>query len=350
MKAGVEEEGIPTARRSGDIRRHVEHWREGNFGQDPLTLMKKKLITLVVACYNEQDNILSMHERIKKVFTKLPLYDYEIIYVDNASVDNSENILTKLAKKDKKVKVILMSRNFGTPQPSFIAGLEHATGDAAVLLHGDIQDPPEVIPKFIQKWQEGYDVVYGVIKHRKGYNFIWNFFYRFFYYLLHKLAYINIPLDSSDFSLMDRNVLAEFLKIEEHEFYIRCLRAYVGFKQIGVTYERQPRTGGTSSQNFISSAGWAKSIIINFSFKPINWITQIAFIILCSSFLLFIVEFISISLFKKSLSGISITVILMLFLGSIQLFSLGIVAEYIGKIYLEVKKRPRYIIRKILNE
>lgn len=311
--------------------------------------MKKKLISIIIACYNEQGNILPIYKRIKFALAQVPHYAYEMIYVDNASLDHSEEIFENLAKKDKRVKIIFMTRNFGTPQPSFLAGMEKARGEAVVLLHGDIQDPPEVIPQFIKKWQDKYDVVYGVIKYRKGYNFLWNFFYKFFYYLLHRLAYISIPLNSSDFSLIDRKVVRELMAIDEQEYYIRCLRAYVGFRQIGIPYEREARARGRSSQNFVSSIGWAKSIIINFSFRPINWITQIAFIIVLCSFFMLMVEIISIALFKKSLSGVSITIILMFFLGAIQLFSIGIVAEYIGKIYLEIKGRPRFIIRKTLN-
>lgn len=308
----------------------------------------EKTISIIVSCYNEQDNILPMYNRIVNVFKNLN-YGYEIIYVDNDSQDKSESLFQKLAKKDKRVKVIFMSRNFGTPQPSFLAGMEKAKGEAIILLHGDIQDPPEIIPQFIKKWVSGYDVVFGVIKYRKGYGTLWNFFYKFFYYLLHKLAYINIPLNSSDFSLMDKKVIKELLKIDEHEYYIRCLRAFVGFRQIGVEYQREARKHGQSSQNFVSSMGWAKSIILNFSFKPINWITQIAFIIIFCSFLMLVAEFISITFFKRSLSGVSVTIMLMFFLGAVQLFSIGIVAEYIGKIYLEVKRRPRYIVKKKIN-
>lgn len=311
--------------------------------------MKQCLISIIIPCYNEQDNILLIYRRIKKVFSPINEHDYEIIYIDNASVDNSEKIFTDLAKKDKKVKIIMMSRNFGSPQPSFLAGLVHAKGTAAILLHGDIQDPPELIPQFLKEWRQGYDVVYGVRKHRKGYGIIMNFFYKFFYYLLHKLSYIQIPINAGEFSLIDRKVIDELLKIEEYDYNLRCLRAFVGFNQIGIPYQRDARRFGKSTESFITGIAWAKTFILNFSFKPLEWISQIAFIIMGFSFLLLIIEVVLILINRNSPRGIPTIILLVLFLGGVQLFCTSILAEYIAKIFLEVKRRPRYIIRKKLN-
>ncbi|MBI4009320.1 glycosyltransferase family 2 protein [Candidatus Roizmanbacteria bacterium] len=310
--------------------------------------MKQLLISVIIPCYNEQDNILPMYERIKKVFKSLP-YGYEMIFVDNDSIDQSEKIFTKLAKRDKNVKVILMSRNFGSPQPSFIAGLDYSKGYAAVLLHGDIQDPPELIPEFIKKWNEGYDVVYGIRKDRKGYGLVMNFFYKFFYFLLRKLSYISIPLNAGEFSIMDRKVIKELLKIEEYDYYLRCLRAFVGFKQIGIEYQREAREQGKSTESFWSGLWWAKTIIINFSFKPLEWISQLAFIMVVAAFISIIGFLIYYYFNPDSPRGIPTLFILILFLGGIQLLSISVIAEYLAKIFLEVKRRPKYIIRKTLN-
>lgn len=309
---------------------------------------KKKKISIVTACYNEEDNILPLYKRVKSVFKKLP-YDYELIYIDNDSTDQSLNKIEQLAKKEKNVKAIIMSRNFGSPQPSFIAGLQHAKGEAAVLLHGDIQDPPELIPLFIKKWEEGFDVVYGVREKRKGYGVLMNFFYKAFYYILQKLSYIKIPLNAGEFSIMDKRVVKELLKIEEYDYYIRCLRAFVGFKQIGVSYTREARSHGKSTENFLSGLWWAKTIIINFSFRPLELISQIAFLVMLVTFFLGIVNIILLLIFRDSPRGIPTLVFLILFIGGVQLLSLSIIAEYLAKIFLEVKKRPRYIIRKTLN-
>jgi dolichol-phosphate mannosyltransferase len=311
--------------------------------------MKNKKISVIVACYNEQDSIDSMYKRIVNVFKDNRKYDYEIIFVDNDSQDNSEAIFNKLAKNDRKVKVIFMSRNFGSPQPSFIAGLKYANADAVVLLHGDIQDPPELISRFIKKWEMGYKVVYGVRKTRKGYGFLMNFFYKSFYYLLQKLAYIKIPLNAGDFSLIDKVVVKELLKIDEYDYYLRCLRAYVGFKQIGIDYVRDMRKHGRSTETFFTGLWWAKTIIVNFSFKPLELISKIALIVMLFSFLLIVINVFMILVYNDSPRGIPTIVILILFLGGVQLLSLSIIAEYMAKIFLEVKRRPRYIIKEKLN-
>ncbi len=314
-----------------------------------MAAMKQTLISLIVPCYNEQLNIELMYRRITAVFKKLPGYDFELLYVDNASVDGSAAIYSRLAKKDKRVKVILMSRNFGSPQPSFVAGLSFAKGDAAVLLHGDIQDPPEMIPDFIKRWRQGYDVVYGVRTSRRGYNVMWNLMYKGFYYLLEKLAYIQIPLNAGEFSLIDRRVMKELASFDEYDYYLRGLRAFVGFRQIGISYVRDSRVRGQSTESFWSGLWWAKTILINFSFRPLEWISTIAFGVVVLTVLLFIVNVIVVFIFHNSPRGIPTIVLLMLFLGGVQLLSLSVIAEYLAKIFLEVKRRPKYIIQKTLN-
>ncbi|HUD19806.1 MAG TPA: glycosyltransferase family 2 protein [Patescibacteria group bacterium] len=311
--------------------------------------MKKKRISIIVTCYNEEENIEEMYRRIVAVFKKIPRYDFELIYVDNASTDRSEKIYLRLTKKDRRVKLIVMSRNFGSPQPSFLAGLEYSTGDMAFLLHGDIQDPPELLSKFVERWKQGYSVVYGVRTSRKGYGIIWNMLYKGFYYVLNKLAYISIPLDAGDFSLLDRRVVDELLAIDEYDYYLRCLRAYVGFKQIGVPYVRDARSHGQTNESVLSGFWWAKTILVNFSFKPLEWISTIAFFVMIFTFLLMVFDLVTIILFHNSPRGIPTVVILILFLGGVQLLSLSVIAEYLAKIFLEVKRRPRYIVRTTVN-
>lgn len=311
--------------------------------------MKKKLISIIVTCYNEEENIVEMYTRVVAVFRRLPRYNYEIIFVDNNSTDGSEKLYETLAKKDKRVRAIIMSRNFGSPQPSFLAGLEASSGDAALLLHGDIQDPPELLPKFLKKWEDGYMAVYGVRISRRGYNLFWNLLYKGFYYLLHRLAYINIPLDAGDFSLIDRRVSKELLAMDEYDYYLRCLRAYVGFKQIGVQYVRDARIHGETNENILTGLYWAKTILVNFSFKPLEWISYLAFIIMIFAFVFGVIDVVLVLLFHNAPRGISTVVILILFLGGVQLLSLSVISEYLAKIFLEVKRRPRYIIKTMIN-
>lgn len=313
-------------------------------------MKNKKLISIIVACYNEEDNILDMYERVVKTFDKNNKYLFELIYVDNVSLDNSHREIEKLTKKDKRVKAIYMSRNFGSPQTSFLAGLEKCKGNAAVLLHGDIQDPPELIPRFADLWQKGNDVVYGVRTSRKGYGFLWNFYYHAFYWILKKISYINIPLDAGDFSLIDRKVINELLNIDEFDYYIRCLRAYVGFKQIGVNYVRDPRFKGETHETIWSGLYWAKVFITNFSFKPLEYISYGGIIVTMFAFIFILINIISYLIHGPTAPrGIPTLAILILFLGGIQLLSLSIIAEYLSRIFLEVKKRPRYIIGRTIN-
>lgn len=313
--------------------------------------MRKKTIACIITCFNEEENILEMYKRLTNVFKRLPNYELSVIFVDNDSTDNSENIFTKLAKKDKRVKVIFMSRNFGSPQPSFLAGLSNTDADAAVLLHGDIQDPPELIPKMLDKWHDGYQVVYGIRKKRQGYGILMNFYYKAFYFLLSKLAYIKIPLNAGDFSLIDKRVIKELLAIDEYDYYVRCLRAFVGFKQTGIEYVRDARLHGTAGDSLWVNLYWAKTIIVNFSFKPLEFISQIAFLVMFFSFLFIVIDILLTIIFgNHAPRGVPTIVILILFLGGIQLLSLSIIAEYLAKIFLEVKRRPKYIIRQILNK
>jgi dolichol-phosphate mannosyltransferase len=308
-----------------------------------------KTISVIAPCFNEKENIRELYERVKKVFASLGVYDFELLYVDNDSTDGSSLVFRALAKKDKRVKVLFMSRNFGSPQPSFLAGMEEATGAATVLLHGDIQDPPELIPEFLSHWEKGAMVVYGVRKRREGYGYIWNALYKGFYYLLKKIAYIDIPINAGEFSLLDRRVVAELLNIAEYDYYLRCLRAFVGFPQVGVPYIRDARRHGKSTESFMTGLYWAKTIIVNFSFKPLEWISRFAFLVVVLTASIFFYDIYIFLFHRNAPSGVPTIVLLVLFLGGVQLLSLSVIAEYLSKIFLEVKRRPKYIVRERLN-
>lgn len=310
--------------------------------------MPQKKISIIAACYNEEKSIPKLYERVKKVFSKLN-YDFEIIYADNDSQDNSISEYKKLTRLDKRVKVLLMSRNFGTPQSSFLAGMRHAKGDAVIVMDGDIQDPPELFPKLIEKWERGFKVVYGIREKREGISFFYKVLYKLFYFVLNKLSYVKLPLNAGEFSLMDKKIIEELLEFGESEYYLRCLRAYVGYEQTGIKYSRQPRKDGKPDTNFRKSLWFAKVIIINFSFKPLSYISQIAFIVVLLTILLIVANIFMYFAFENSPPGIPTIVFLILFLGAIQLLSLSVIGEYLARIYIEVKKRPRYIIKKGIN-
>lgn len=314
--------------------------------------MKKKFsndlkISAVIACYHDSLAIPEMYVRLKKVFTKLKM-NYELIFVNDGSPDDSETVLLKLANKDKKVIVINHSRNFGS-QNSFTSGMNISSGDAVVLLDGDLQDPPELIELFIQKWKQGFDVVYGVRSKRDATLFL-QFAYKAFYRLFKAASYIPIPLDAGDFSLLDQRVVDAINKLPENNRFIRGLRSWVGFKQTGVPYTRPKRKFGQTTNSLIKNIDWARKGIFSFSYIPIDFITLLAFIIVLIAFLLILIQILIRILFPTiTPSGFTTLIILILFIGGIQLLCLGIIGSYLTHIYDEVKRRPPFIIKSILN-
>lgn len=311
--------------------------------------MKKinKKLTVLTCCYNEQDNILDLYTRVSNTLD--PIISWELIYVDNVSTDNSEAIYRQLAKKDKRVKIVFMSRNDGTGQHSFLAGLHIASGDALVYLDGDIQDPPEIIPQFINKWLEGWDIVYG-IREKRHESFIKRIFMFLFYRMFKYMAYINIPLDAGDFSLIDKKVINAIKIFKEQDLFFRGIRAMVGFKQIGIKYEREERKKGKSTNSFFRLFFWARKAIFNFSYRPLEWISFLASIITLLT-ILYLGYFVFITIFRRNApQGFPTLVVIILFLGSIQLLSLSVIGDYLGRIFNEVKQRPRIIVREILND
>lgn len=312
-----------------------------------MNFLTNKKISVVIACYNEEKNIRPMHERLAAVFKEITP-NYEFIYVDNASVDNSSKEYETLINKDNKVAVILMSRNFGYSDFSFSAGSEYATGDAVVWIDGDIEDPPELIKDFVKKWLAGYDVVYGIRVKRKG-RLILRFGSKFFYRLFNKLSYLKMPIDAGDFSLIDRKVIDVFNKMPERDRFVRGLRAWAGFKQIGIPYTREERKAGATTQGLSGYFYAARKGIFSFSYAPLSFITYIALF----SFALMLattIFYVALSIFRPAPPGFLTLLVAMLFIASIQFLSLAILGEYIGRIFEEVKGRPKYIIKEILKK
>lgn len=306
----------------------------------------QKKISIVIPCYNESGTIQEIYNRLTVLFRKTA-YNYEIIYVDNASADRSEEIFRTLAGQDKDVSVILMSRNFGSSAPSITAGLQYASGDAAVIIEGDLQDPPEVIEDFIKKWSAGYKVVYGVRTKREE-GLVLQTAKRIFYWFFKKLSYVNIPRDAGDFCLIDRQVLDVINAMPEKDRYIRGLRAWAGFPQTGVEYMRVGRKAGITSNSLKSHLYWARKAIFSFSYAPLEWISYLAFLTTAFAFC-GIIAYLLLAIFYPAPRGFLSLIVITLFLGAIQLLSLSIIGEYLGKIFEEVKGRPQYIIKEILN-
>lgn len=308
--------------------------------------MKSKKISAIVTCYRDGQAIPHMYLRLKRVFKELKV-DYEIIYVNDSSPDDSEAILSKLSKKDKKLIVINHSRNFGS-QMAFSSGMKIASGDAVVLLDGDLQDPPELIKEFYKKWIKGFDVVYGIRTKRET-SGIMQIAYKLFYKIFQKISYIKVPLDAGDFSLIDKKVVKEINNMPERDRFLRGLRAWVGFNQAGVPYVRPERMFGKTTNNFHKNFGWARKGIFSFSYVPLEIITYLSLITSIVSFFSILILFVIKIVNPDIPRGVPLILATIMFLGSIQLLSLSILGEYIGKIFDEVKQRPLYIVKSTNN-
>lgn len=310
-------------------------------------LEHKMKISAIIACYKDEQAIPVMHERLTKVFQELHC-EYEIVFVNDGSPDESENVLRLIASNDEHVTVITHSRNFSS-QNAFLSGMTLASGDAVILLDGDLQDPPEIIPQFVSKWKEGFDVVYGIRAGRDATFFLRNA-YKLFYRIFNKLSYVNVPRDAGDFSLIDRKVVDILIAMPESDLFIRGLRAWVGFKQTGIPYHRPERMFGKTTNNILKNVRWAKKGIFSFSYEPLELVFYLAMSVSFAALLAIIVYIYLYLIDPSAPKGASTIIVFVLFFGSVQLISLSIIGEYLGRIFEEVKKRPKYIIKEIINK
>ncbi|MEO8770340.1 MAG: NAD-dependent epimerase/dehydratase family protein [Ferruginibacter sp.] len=303
-------------------------------------------ITAIIACYKDAQAMPIMYERLVKTFYKMNV-DYEIIFVNDCSPDNTAEVLQVLVQQDKQVIGIEHSRNFGS-QSAFMSGMEISTGDAVVLLDGDLQDPPELIANFYTKWKEGNDVVYGERIKRDGNRFLVRL-YKVFYRIFRNLSYIPIPLDAGDFSMMDRKVVDELVKLPETDQFLRGLRAWVGFKQIGIPYTRPERMFGVTTNNWRKNLAWARKAIFSFSYVPLELLTYLGWTLTIVSFLAILLQIILYFTGSPVPHGITTIIVLILFFGGLNMLAVSILGEYQAKILEEVKKRPKFIRRKIIQ-
>jgi len=309
---------------------------------------QKKKISAIIACYKDTHAIPIMHERLTKTFKKINA-NYEIIFVNDGSPDDTELVLNNLVKKDAHIIAINQARNFGS-QMAFTCGMDNASGDAVVFLDGDLQDPPEIIEKFYQKWLEGYDVVYGIRTKREA-PVLMTIAYKLFYRIFHKLSYIRIPLDAGDFSLIDRKVVEVLKQFPERDRFLRGLRAWVGFKQTGIPYVRPDRQFGRSTNNFLKNFRWATKGIFSFTYVPLELMTILSLLVFFIALLGIIFQIAVRLLFPHATpNGVTTILIVVLFFGAIQLLGISILGEYIGKIFEEVKQRPKYVTKSILRK
>jgi len=308
---------------------------------------KRERLSAIIACYRDEQAIPIMHERLTQVFAQLGV-DYEIIFVNDCSPENDEGVIRQLCDKDSHVIGISHSRNFGS-QSAFLSGMEIATGDAVILLDGDLQDPPAMIEAFYPQWKQGYEVVYGIRIKRQA-SWYMQMLYKAFYRVFKHLSEVEMPLDAGDFSLIDRKVVEHLLRFRERDLFVRGLRAWIGFAQVGVPYTRPERMFGKSTNKFLKNVWWAKKGIFSFSLKPLHYIQQFGLLILAFSIALAVFYLFNYVFNPASrVRGITTIILLILGLSGVQLLSLSVLGDYLGKVLEETKARPRFIRSKIIR-
>ncbi len=314
--------------------------------------MSKK-ISVIVPCFNESENINKTFSRIYECVSKF-CKNFEIIFVDDGSTDDSFSKLFLLSKENKELKIVKLSRNFGH-QNAIFAGLEHSSGDCIFIIDADLQDPPELFEEMYKKWEQGFQVIYGIRKKREG-----NFFKIFIYNLYHKifklLSNLNNDQDLGDFCLIDKKIKEYLIDLKEKNIYFRGLRSWVGFKQIGIEYTRKNRSEGKSKYSLLKLYNLALNGITNFSSKPLTLIFFSGLIIFLLSILLIsfyvlqrIFNFEFLGVLPDQVPGFYTLIIILILFGSFNLICLGVIGEYLGRLYEEVKSRPKFYIDEKIN-
>ncbi|MFA6362410.1 glycosyltransferase family 2 protein [Methanoregula sp.] len=312
-------------------------------------MRQQPFISIVVPVYREETNITPFLQRTETLLKKLQL-SYEIIFCLDPSPDNTEQIIMDEIKQNENIRLIRFSRRFGQPAAT-LAGIHFCKGDVCVVIDVDLQDPPELIEPMLGKWREGYKVVYAKRSSRKGETFIKKWISHFGYIVINKISDVSIPADTGDFRLMDRCVVNELKKLHESHGFLRGMVAFVGFKQTFIEYDRDERASGISNYNrYLGSLKIAFNGIVGFSTRPLQVATILGGIIAVGAFLLgfwILVE--RIILHVELTPGLTWTIVLITFLSGVQLLSLGVMGEYVGRIYEEVRQRPLYIVEKTEN-
>jgi polyisoprenyl-phosphate glycosyltransferase len=307
----------------------------------------KKILSIVIPTFNEEDNIKYAYREIIKVLKTIPKYDYEIIFVDNYSTDQSRNIIKSLAKKDKKITAIFLSRNF-TSEYSSHAAMKQAVGDILTIIDCDLQDDPKIIKKFIKEWENGYLIVVGV-RNIINDTFIMKFIRKLFYVIFKKMSNIEMPLNAGTFCLIDRKALDVIIKLPERNRFFRGLRAWAGFKTAYVEYERAERKYGKTRNTIFDYIRDAQRGLLGFSFIPLDIMSTFGFLLTFLSFVLAICYLLWVLIIGNPINA-SIPIMLSIFVfGGIQMLGISMVGKYIQIVFEEVKNRPQYVIEKIIN-
>jgi polyisoprenyl-phosphate glycosyltransferase len=306
------------------------------------------ILSFILPVHNEEDNIKILYDRIINLKKSLPKYSFELIFVNDFSTDKSFEVMQKLHKKDsEQVKIINFSKNYGH-QIAVTAAQDYANGDAVIIMDTDLQDPPEVCIELVRKYEEGFDVVYAQRSKYKS-SFTKQLFGFVFYRLLKTIASVDIPVDTGDFRLLSKRVNLEMRKYKEKSRYLRAISSLIGFKQTAVQFVRAPRLNGEPSYNFTKSLKLAMDGITSFSLFPIRFISFFGILISSASLMAMVSYIAYVIFFKGELSAWGSILLIIIFMGGIQMFMLGIIGEYIGRIFIEVLNRPLYTVADLVG-
>jgi dolichol-phosphate mannosyltransferase len=309
--------------------------------------MRRRVLSVVVPVFNEAEVVGAFYERMSSVLRSLTDLDHELVFVDDGSTDGSLEELRSLSETDPAIKIVRFSRNFGH-QIAITAGIDHAVGDAIVVIDADLQDPPELVREFVEKWEDGYDVVYGVRADREGETRAKLATANVFYRILRRFTQVEIPVDVGDFRLLSSRAAAHFRQLREKDRFVRGLVSWLGFKQIGIPYSRDARQAGETKYPYRKMVKFAMDGITSFSNVPLKLASWLGYLASGLAFLYLASVFVQKAV-GGTVQGWATIMVAMLFLGGVQLICIGIIGEYIGRIFNEIKPRPMYVIEDVYS-
>ena len=302
-----------------------------------------KTVTILIPAYNEQAVLAPLYKRLTALANNNKKYNFEFLFINDGSTDNTLSIIKNYAKTDTRISYVNLSRNFGK-EPAMLAGFDYTTGDATVIIDADLQDPPELIPKMISYWEDGYDDVYAKRRSREGESWFKKKSSSIFYKLLQKSTNVDIQVDTGDFRLLDKRAINALREIRESQRYTKGMFSWIGFKKKEITYDRDPRAAGETKWNYPKLFNLAIDGITSFTTAPLRIASFAGMIISLIAFFFIIVIIFKTTFFGDPVAGWSSTMAVILFLGGVQLLSIGIIGEYVGRIFNEVKNRPVYFV------
>lgn len=309
----------------------------------------KKLVTILVPAYNEQEVLHLLYDRLKTLMDEQSKYNFEILLVNDGSKDDTLKIMKELRKNDNRICYLNLSRNFGK-ETAMIAGLDYSKGDCVIIIDADLQDPPELIPEMLKYWEEGYDDVYAKRKSRKGETFMKKFTSKMYYKTLQSVTNIEIQKDTGDFRLLDRRCVEALKAMRESERYTKGLFSFIGYNKKEIMYDRDPRAAGSTKWNYGKLINLSIDGLTSFTTAPLRWAAIFGILVSLAGFLYMLVI-----IFKAIFNGIDVpgyasTMVVILFLGGLQLIFLGVIGEYLGRAFYETKGRPLYFVDRYNEE